>query len=353
MARQARMQKLFPSGRPPLLWCPVLAHYNNDGSLDKSRMLAHQKWMVSSGVTGFLVPGSTGDAWDMSESETLSFLDACRNIAKEIRTSKPGVDGAPYLLGGALQATEQDTLKMMDLMKKKAGDDLVGFCVCPPRGVTDVAQMEGSLSTFLGKGLPIAVYQLPQVTQVTMPVDMLRRLADKHDTFLFFKDSSGEDAMALSNVGLDGVFMVRGAEGKYAEWLSNPIPSGYHGFLLSTANVYPGFLTSLVGNVAAGANGGDLLAAADVSARISRCTAVAFDLVTGDLAAGLGGNAFTNSAKVVDHWMAWGPRAVTQSRPLPLLKSGKSLPPAVIEKVGEALTQEQLMPTCGYMPEAF
>merc|ERR1719395_1630 len=116
--------------------------------------------------------------------------------------------------------------------------------------------MEASLSTFLSKGSPVAVYQLPQVTEVTMPVDMLRRLADKYETFLFFKDSSGEDATALSGVSLDGVFMVRGAEGKYAEWLANPIQSGYHGFLLSTANVYPVPLTALIQKIAAGANGG-------------------------------------------------------------------------------------------------
>lgn len=41
--------------------------------------------------------------------------------------------------------------------------------------------MEQSLSNFLQKGYPVAAYQLPQVTQVEMPVDLLRRLADKPD----------------------------------------------------------------------------------------------------------------------------------------------------------------------------
>lgn len=347
VARRTRQQSLFSEGQPPLLWCPVLAHYKDDGALDVERMSSHQSWLVSSGVTGFLVPGSTGDAWDMNMDEAISFLDTCRGIASKIRSKNPG--SAPYLLAGALHASEEDTLKCMELMEQQAKDDICGFCVCPPRGITDEGQMEKSLSAFLDKGFPIAVYQLPQVTQVTMSVDLLRRLADKYETFLFFKDSSGEDAMALSGVGLDGVFMVRGAEGKYAEWLANPISSGYHGFLLSTANVYPSFLASVIGNVAAGAAGGDLIGAAELSARISRCTEVAFAAVTGELAEGLGGNAFTNSAKAVDHWMAWGPGALEQQRPLPLLKSGKRLPSAVIEKVGEALVNEKLMGTSGYL----
>merc|ERR1712100_274747 len=159
--------------------------------------------------------------------------------------------------------------------------------VCPPRGVSDEEKMEKALSRFLEKSpnKAFAVYQLPQVTEVTMPVELLRRLADKHENFLLFKDSSGKDGMALSGVGLDGVFMVRGAEGNYAEWLANPIASGYHGFLLSTANVYPENLTSLINKIAAGADGGDLVGAVELSSRITRVTNTAFGLVTGDLAA--------------------------------------------------------------------
>lgn len=340
------MQKLFPGGKPPLLWCPVLAHYKDDLSLDYDRMQSHQSWLVKNGVTGFLVPGSTGDAWDMNLEEALKFLRVCRDISVSIK-SRHGT--GPQLLAGALAADEASTLKLMDSMKNQFGNDIFGFCVCPPRGISDEAKMEASLSKFLSKGIPCAVYQLPQVTQVTMPAELLRRLADKHETFLFFKDSSGEDAMALSGISLDGVFMVRGAEGKYAEWLANPISSGYHGFLLSTANVYPTPLTSLISNVAKGADGGDLVAAASLSAQISRVTATAFDLVTGDLAAGLGGNAFTNSAKAVDYWMAWGPKALEQKKPLPLLKSGKRLPEEVVAAVGGALSKESLLPSSGYL----
>lgn len=350
MARKGRMESLFPKGEAPLLWCPVLAHYNNDGTLDTARMLAHQSWLVRNGVSGFLVPGSTGDGWDMSMEEKLEFLRVCREIAAEIRTQTVGLDRAPYLLAGALEADEAQTIQCMDRMKSQASNDILGFCVCPPRGISDTMQMERSLSQFLERGYPVAVYQLPQVTQVTMPVDLLRRLADKYEGFLFFKDSSGKDEMALSGVGLDGVFMVRGAEGSYAEWLANPIPSGYHGFLLSTANVYPGWLTSLISKISAGAAGGNLLAAAEISTRISRVTDAAFGLVTGDMAADLGGNAFTNSAKAVDFWMAFGRQGMTEGRPLPLLKSGKRLPQLLVEKVGEALKEEGLMPETGYMP---
>lgn len=344
------MEKIFPKGQPPLLWCPVLAHYNKDGTIDTGRMFAHQEWLVRNGVTGFLTPGSTGDAWDMTTDEKLDFLRICREIAVKIRAHTVGLDRAPYLIAGAMEADEATTAKCMDMMHAQAGNDILGFVVCPPRGVHDEAQMEQSLSRLLKKGHNCAVYQLPQVTQVTMPPDLLRRLADKHEEFLFFKDSSGKDGMALSGISLDGVFMTRGAEGNYAEWLANPIPSGYHGFLLSTANVYPSQLTSLISKISAGAGAGNLVSAVEISCRISRVTDTAFDLVTGDLASDLGGNAFTNSAKAVDFWMAWGPQGIAENRPLPLLKSGKTMPSLLIEKVGDALVKEGLMPDAGYVP---
>lgn len=347
MARKERMYKLFPKGEPPLLWCPVLAHYKNDGTLDKARMFAHQSWLVRSGVTGFLVPGSTGDAWEMDMDETLDFLYVCQDIAAKIRAETGGE--APYLLAGALKADEEETFRCMDTIQEHFSSDVFGYCVCPPRGVSNEMQMEGSLQRFLEKGYPIAVYQLPQVTQVTMSVDLLRRLADKYHTFLFFKDSSGKDEMAVSGTNLDGVFMVRGAEGNYSEWLADPNPSGYHGFLLSTANVYPGVLTTLINKVAAGAAGGDLLGSVKLSQRVSHCTNTAFELATSDLAANVGGNAFTNSAKAVDFWMAWGPEAMKQRRPLPMLKSGKRLPPLLVERMGKALRSEGLMPKEGYI----
>jgi len=69
------------------------------------------------------------------------------------------------------------------------------------------------------------------------------------------------------------------------------------------------------------------------------------------LAEGLGGNAFTNSAKAVDFWMAHGPRGIDDGHPMPLLKSGKRLPKVLVEKVGETLEKEGLMPESGYIPQ--
>ena len=56
---------------------------------------------------------------------------------------------------------------------------------------------------------------------------------------------SGEDKVALESDGSELPFLLRGAEGNYAQWLKE---SGgpYHGLLLSTANCFPRELKEII-----------------------------------------------------------------------------------------------------------
>src|SRR6516225_4888119 len=54
---------LFPAG-VPILWSPTLVFYDEAGRIDRGRQLAHLAFMTPH-VKGYLVPGSTGDAWEI------------------------------------------------------------------------------------------------------------------------------------------------------------------------------------------------------------------------------------------------------------------------------------------------
>src|SRR5437667_4187193 len=72
-ARRAQLFKnLFP-GDIPTLWCPSLTHYDGNGALDRQRIGAHLRHL-SAHVKGFLVPGSTGDGWELNDQETRQLL---------------------------------------------------------------------------------------------------------------------------------------------------------------------------------------------------------------------------------------------------------------------------------------
>lgn len=71
--RQEILGEMVGKGMPRL-WCPPLTHYTAGGTVDRDRMAAHWRCMVPH-VSAFLVPGSTGDAWEMRDDEIRSVVD--------------------------------------------------------------------------------------------------------------------------------------------------------------------------------------------------------------------------------------------------------------------------------------
>ena len=132
--RAALTGRLFPDGIPEL-WSPTLVFYDENGAIDAARQAAHLAFMAPH-VKGLLVPGSTGDAWEMSDEEALAALDAAIPFAAE-----QGV----HLLAGALRPTPEATLaligKILDHLRRRTGRDTAAdaFAAARVRGVTIAA----------------------------------------------------------------------------------------------------------------------------------------------------------------------------------------------------------------------
>src|SRR5438093_4918053 len=71
--RRKLLARLLPDGIPAL-WCPLITHYDRDGAIDQPRVAAHLRHL-SAHVKGFLIPGSTGDGWELSDAETRRLLE--------------------------------------------------------------------------------------------------------------------------------------------------------------------------------------------------------------------------------------------------------------------------------------
>jgi dihydrodipicolinate synthase/N-acetylneuraminate lyase len=317
--------RLFPRGIPPL-WCPLLTHYREDGSLDRARITAHLRHLAPH-VKGFLIPGSTGDGWEMSEPEIRDLLGV---VGPELERLEL------HLLVGVLKTDTADAVRF--IRQTKAGPG-VGFTVCPPRGA-DLAQpaMRDALASVLELGLPTALYQLPQVTQNEMSPDTVAELAARFPNFILFKDTSGADRVANSGRDLGGVFLVRGAEGGYATWLKSG-GGPYDGFLLSTANCFGRELHQVIELLKSGRRD----EAQRLSDRLSTVVKEVFALVTGlpD------GNAFANANKAMDHFFAHGAKAASATPPR--LHAGSRLPVEVIRQTGVVLERHGFTPERGYM----
>jgi dihydrodipicolinate synthase/N-acetylneuraminate lyase len=328
-ARETLARSLFPNGIPRL-WCPTLTHFRAARVPDADRIQAHLA-SLSPFVRGILVPGSTGEGWEMNDEDISALLDIVLDAANRF--------GIRVLIG-VLKTTVEDMLTCLDSMSQFQNHPaVVGFTVCPPKGkLLNQSEIRKALATVLERGKPTALYQLPQVTENEMDANTVASLAEEFSNFILFKDTSGEDLVVKSQVDLGGVFTVRGSEkGGYSSW---PKSSGgpYDGFLLSTANVFASDYSRMLELLDAGrANEADLL-----SNKINGVVSQAFEIVAGFPH----GNAFANANKVIDHCFAFGDEALRVEPPL--LYGGTRLPRVMIERASELLQSHSLARSAGY-----
>jgi len=295
-------------------------------------------------VQGLLVPGSTGEGWEMTDEDIREVLSIVLDAAGE--TSQ-------YVLVGVLKTNVEAVLECIESTlgwlraRTNCRDDtsalarsrVVGFTVCPPKGADlSQPQLVEALERVLELRLPTALYQLPQVTENELSSSSVQTLAERHQNFYLWKDTSGQDRVATAAADLGGVFLVRGAEGEYARW-TKAAGGPYNGFLLSTANVFAQQLHEIL----AGLSAGRMDDAVVIAERVASVVRATFELV-GDFPTG---NPFTNANKVLDHLMAFG--AAAPRREPPLLYCGMRLPAEFIQAASDTLRQYQLSPVRGYL----
>jgi len=195
--RLALIKHLFPDGIPQL-WCPPLTHYTDDGKIDFARMTAHLT-EISRNVKGFLSPGSTGDGWELTDDEVRQLLAFDLDIAKKLNVKiligilKTDTRTAHRTIIDTLTWLQQRT-GLRDNQEVVTKTPVCGFTVCPPKG-KDLSQDQiyQALLPITQLKTPIALYQLPQVTENEIASETVARFAAEFENFYLLKDTSGND----------------------------------------------------------------------------------------------------------------------------------------------------------------
>ncbi len=364
-ARRAAIASiLHPRGIPPL-WCPPITHYRDDGSLDIERSQTHLARIIPHAPC-LLIPGSTGDGWEMDGAETEALLRGLIPVVGDLggKVLIGALDPDASRAGRAMEAR-------MNLALESAGADfdfdslrgdpekaavacaaagISGFAVCAPAGEGRSQEEIGqALSAILALGLPTALYQLPQVTKNEISPETFASLAARWPNLYLLKDTSGLDHIALADIDRAGVFFVRGMEGDFFRWISRSgtcegsgLERRYDGLLLSSANVFAAELADTIRL----ARSGEGQKADSLSGRISRVLASVLAE-----AAGLPyGNAFSNANRALDWVMAFGPSpalgagAQAGARESPRTHCGERLPSAFLDFAAATLSREGFVP---------
>jgi 4-hydroxy-tetrahydrodipicolinate synthase len=319
------------------LWVPLLTHYRRSGgavAVDAARTAAHVR-SVRPAVNQFLIAGSTGDGWEIDLESFLQLVAATRSEE---------VFGGSRLLFGALRETTDEVVDWVRALERDLAErgapagEVAGIAVCPPMDPHATQDMIGRhFDTIVASTtLDVAVYQLPQVTGCRIEPKTMVRLAE-HPRVTMFKDTSGEDTVARAG-GLPNVLLVRGAEGDYIESLQ---PSGpYHGWLLSTGNVFGPLLRRMIELH----KSGQMHRAKELSGVMTGLVAALFDAAQEVPF----GNPFSNANRAADHLRATGRR--WREAPPPLTASGNTLPYDLLASADDIIGYLPAVPDQGYLP---
>jgi 4-hydroxy-tetrahydrodipicolinate synthase len=230
------------------LWVPIISQYQNTKNLelDDKLIKKHINWLDPY-VKQFLVCGTTGDGWNLTDELILNWLDILNDNSLIKKDNK--------ILFGAFGKTTKDVLRRTDIIEKyitknRSSAGFFGLTLCAPVN-EDIKQNE-IISHFENiienTYLPISIYQLPQVVKCKIEPETLKILKDNYqDRIQLFKDTSGEDDVANSGINFNDLIFLRGAEENYFDHLK---PNGkYDGFLLSSANCFGKILREICNNV--------------------------------------------------------------------------------------------------------
>ena len=347
MRRIDYFSTLFPQGIPPL-WCPLISHYRGKGEFDTERMTAHINH-IAPYVQAFLAPGSTGDGWEMTPEERLELIELLLPQAEEI---------SGHVLVGVLETERKAAAESVKSVAQRYSIEntpaFAGVTVTAPRG-EDLSQEDitEDLSAVLDHRVPTTLYQLPQITKNEIDPSTAAHLAKKYPNFYLFKDTSGEDKVARSGLMPEDLFMVRGAEVDYAQWLKG-LGGPYHGFLLSTANCFAPQLDKIIElsvlSATQGAGGAHSIEASEAAKEAYSISDTLSTVVESAFAAVSSlpfGNPFANSNKSIDHVMAYG--SGYDKRTPPLTYSGHRIPEEIVVTIAELLKRHDLFPKKGYL----
>lgn len=139
------MARVQWSGVLPALATP----FTKNGSVDKAQLKELIDLLISEGVSGFVVSGSTGEYYSMSAAER---VDLFESVAKH-------ASGRVTLIAGTSSTNHADTLELTRTAKKIGFDGCMilppVYCLPTPSEIVSAFQQVAEI------GLPIMVYNNP------------------------------------------------------------------------------------------------------------------------------------------------------------------------------------------------
>jgi len=149
------------------------------GAFDGPGLRKNIDWLISEGVDGLVVMGSTGEFASFGDAERRAIVDATANAVAE---------RIPLLVGVGAETTEKTISNIREA--ERCGAD--GTLVLPPWYYTPSAEELIQHYTAIGaeSRIPLMIYNNPFTSKVDVTPDVVRRIANE-ENIVAIKESSG------------------------------------------------------------------------------------------------------------------------------------------------------------------
>lgn len=206
------------------IWIPLITPFHK-GRLDDDSLRSLVRHYTSTGITGFVLAGTTGESLTISDEETARLVSIVQDENK---------GSLPVLLG----LCGSNTAKLIDTVERRNSWNIDGYLVTAPYYTRPT--QEGLYLHY--KALadmsmhPIALYNIPYRTCVNVENDTVFRLAE-HPRILGIKDCCANAAQTqdLIKRAPDGFSVLVGDDANFF----NNVMLGAHGGILASAHVGP------------------------------------------------------------------------------------------------------------------
>jgi 4-hydroxy-2-oxoglutarate aldolase len=219
---------------------PVTTPFAADEELDRRGLVENlEKWNTT-GITGYVVLGSTGERVNLDEREYVEVIETARQaVPKEFA-----------FIAGAGQQSTRGTIKEIEVAARAGAEAVL---VITPHYYRAAISQDALISHYTAvadaASVPIILYSMPDLTGITIEPETAARLS-AHENIIGIKDSSAEVAKLAETVRLvpDGFAVMIGNGTVFSEALQ----AGARAGILAVGCVAPQLCVAIYDAVQAG-----------------------------------------------------------------------------------------------------
>ncbi len=162
------------------IYTPIITPYHPDFSLNEVALAETVDYLISAGVHGIIVAGTTGEYYAQSTEERIALMSKVRDLI---------AGRLPMIVGTGAMRTEDSV--MFATEAKRAGADALLVATPPYAYPTGREIALHALAVDRAANLPIMLYNYPGRMSVNMDEECLDRLG-RSPNFCAIKESSGD-----------------------------------------------------------------------------------------------------------------------------------------------------------------